>query len=613
MGQFGRLTQFSRQFLIDRRYRNHVMDVINRHVQAEAGVETRQPETESASEWLRGKRMFLVGGCELTYIKHVFDNLGVETHHTFDHGASSEPLAEASNSGSALWTFEADYVVLSQVQVFRGIVAKVQTQGLMSSRAEVEDDLAAVIDSARVALRLIRARSNKPVFLMTYPLVLRPAHGVHDYRSIKDGYGLVEVVRAYELAVYGLAREFADVFVLDVNMAMERGGKEGSIQDFDADAVYEHFTRQGASQTATMLVRQLSAIEPAVARVKCVAIDLDGTLWTGVLREDGPTGVSVRQNYLVILEHLARRGLILAVCSKNDEVERTLLTELLGESLFKQFVAVKLNWRPKSENLKLLAMELNIGLDSIAYFDDNPAERAEIAANAPAVRVYSDTELLSALERPEFEPLGEITHEAATRTLKYIEQSQRELVSTSSASLEEFLRSSNLQLSIRRPAPTEVPRVSELLQRTNQLNATLRRTSLDEVQSFYAEPERYELLAAHLLDRFGDYGLIGLAFAERGPVEWRLLELAFSCRAMGKHVEHAVLLDLARRARANGSQRLVIDFLPTERNGQMLEILRELSFQEEPNAGEQTNCQQLHLVRHLVGQELPFPDWLNLA
>ncbi len=614
MGQLGRLARFSRQFLVDRRYRNHVLDVINRHVQAEAGKESRQPATESIDySWLSGRRMFLVGGCELTYLKDSFENLGVVTHHTFDHGGSPEPLAEASNPDSPLWTFSPDYVVLSQVQVFRGLVAKVQTEGLTSSRAELEDDLATFVDSVRVALRLIRERTSKPVFLMTYPLVLRPAHGIHDYRSMKEGFGLVELIRAYEQAIYRLAREFDEVFVLDVNLALERTGKEGSIETFDADGVYEHFTRQGASVVAGMLLRQLSAIEPSVARVKCVAVDLDGTLWTGVLREDGPEGISIRPNYLAILEHLARRGVILAVCSKNDEVERAVLPGLLGESLFNQIAAIKLNWRPKSENLKLLAMELNIGLDTIAIFDDNPAERAEIAANAPAVRVYSDVDLLSALDRPEFEPLGEITPEAATRALKYVEQSQRDVASTSAASLEEFLRSSQLQLAIRRPGDTEVSRVFELLQRTNQLNATLRRTSHDEVLSYYAEPARYEILSAHLRDRFGDYGLIGLVFAERGPEEWRVLELAFSCRAMGKHVEQAVLLELSRRARANGCKRLVVDFHQTDRNGQMLEILRDLSFHEDTVPAEAADCQQLHLVRELLDEEQPFPNWLKIA
>jgi FkbH-like protein len=620
MGQLGRLARFSRQFITNRRYRNHVLDVINRHIQAEASEETRNLDLDVTSyAWLKGRRAYLVGGCELTYLKDALNGLGVETHHTFDHGESPEPLAAVSSPDSSIWQFGPDFILLSQVQVFRGLVAKVQTQGLAATRAELDSDLASIVDTGRAALAHICARLNRPVFLMTYPLVYRPAYGINDYRSLKAGYGLAELMRAYEQSIYGLAREFPNAFVLDVNLALERTGKNGAIEEFDADGVYEHFTRPGAAVLATTLLRQLGAIEPSVPRVKCIALDLDGTLWTGVLREDGPSGVSVRPNYLAILGHLARRGLLLAVCSKNDDVERASLPDLLGGELFGQLVSIKLNWQPKSQNLRDLASELNIGLDSIAFFDDSPFERAEVTANAPEVRVYSDTDLLSALDRPEFEPMGEITQEAASRTQKYTDQSLREAAAASSTSIEDFLRSSRLELTIRRPVPAELSRVFELLQRTNQLNATVRRTSQHDITDLYAAPDRYEMRVALLRDRFGDYGIIGLVLAQRANADWSILEMAFSCRSMGKHVEHAVLQELSVLARNSGATSLEIDFHPTDRNSQMLAILRDLGFAPAPalvlaaGAPDQTDPQLIHLVRDLQAHEIPFPDWLKLA
>src|SRR5262249_11770137 len=156
-----------------------------------------------------------------------------------------------------------------------------------------------------------------------------------------------------------------------------------------------------------------------------VAVDLDGTMWSGVLREDGPAGVSPRLAYRRVLRHLAQRGILLAVCSKNDPVEEERLPDLLGKPLFEKIAVKKLGWGPKSASLPPIGKELNTGLDAIAFFDDSPSERAEVEANAPGVRVFQDVDLPSCLERPEFEPLGEITAEASMRAEMYAEQSER--------------------------------------------------------------------------------------------------------------------------------------------------------------------------------------------
>ena len=580
MGQLARAFRFSSKFLVNLKYRNHVLDVVGRHIRASEHDEAKLGTYATSDvSWLAGKKMFLIGGCELTALKDCFANAGVQTYHTFDHGGASEPLGELANPSSAIWECQPDYVVLSQVQLFRGLVQRAQSDGLSYRRDEQESDLADVIENAAEAIRLIRMRLECPIFLMTYPLVYRPAHGIHEYRSISKAYCLAELGHAYELRVYQLVRQFPDVYVLDLNLAFERDGKNGRFDDSRADGVYEHFTREGGGQVAARLLHQLDALEATRRRIKCVAVDLDGTLWSGVLREDGPGGLAVRPNYLTILGHLTRRGILLAICSKNDEVEIEHLPGLIGDALWKKFVAWKLNWLPKSQNLRDLAAQLNIGLDSLAFFDDNEFEREEVRTNAPEVLVLKDTDILEVLRRPEFEPFGEITAEASSRTVMYMQQAKREAAAASSGSMEAFLRSCQLRLTLRRPTEGEMSRAHELLQRTNQLNATLRRSSLADLQEYFRRSSDFEVCVGLLEDKFGDYGLIGLGIAAKNGKEWSILELALSCRAMGKGVEEALIFELAEKAANAGAAGLALDFRATERNQLLLSILQRLRFQ----------------------------------
>lgn len=614
MGQLKRILRFSTRALVDRKYRNHVLDVVGRHVAAGAeksGSARAGAPPALQAPWIAGRRMYLVGGCELTYVKDYFAALGVDAQHTFDHGGSPEPLGEVSNPASPLWGFAPDYVVFSQVQLFSGLVFKQQSDGLRYSREEQEEHLRELRDNLRLSIRKVREKYAAPIFLMSYLLEYRPAFGIHEYRSLKSGYSLIELVRRYELMLYETAREEAGVYVLDVNVAVEEDGKRDAIDRLTSDGVYDHFSRDGGTRVAARLLYQCAALEPSVSRVKCAVLDLDGTLWSGVLREDGPGGVAIRRSYRRILTHLARRGILLAICSKNDPAEEKHLPDLLGKGLFGSVVAKRINWSPKSANIREIAHELNIGLDSIAFFDDNPFERAEVEANAPGVRVFTDEDIPSCLERPEFEPLGEITAEGASRTEKYAEQAERETAAASAESIEAFLMSCRLELTLRRPSEVEIPRMHELLQRTNQLNATLRRTSLADLRRYYGEPDRFDVCAALLADKFGDYGLIGLGIAERGASTWSLLELAFSCRAMGKHVEHALLLELSRRAGENAAAALAIDFQATDRNGQLRGILDGLGFEPADGNGS-GGTGVVRLVRDLRGGDTTPPPWLKI-
>lgn len=588
------------------------MGILQRQIEGERQVEATISDAEEKYDWLSKKRMYLVGGCELTYFKDVLNNQGVECYHTFDHGRVSDPLADVQDADGPLWSFSPDYLLLSQVQLFRRLVGRLQRDGWGYERAEQESDLEEMINNYGLAIQRIRKEIENPIFIYTYPLEYKPAFGVHEYRSLVKNLSLIELIRAYELRLYQLAKEHNQVFVLDNNLALEQSGKVGCIQQENADGVYEHLTRKGSRIVAKNLLYQLSALEHSIRRVKCAVFDLDGTLWSGVLREDGPQGVLVRHQVLTIMRHLVARGIILAICSKNDEVELEHLPGLLGQTLLDKVVVKKLNWKPKSLNLREIASELNIGLDTLAIFDDNPVERAEVEANAAEVLVLSETDIVSSLKHPAFEPLGQVTTEAFSRVQKYQQQAERQALEKEykDGAYEDFLHKCKLDLMIRFPLAGEISRVHELIQRTNQLNATMKRTTLADLQECFSDPDRYAFLVAQLSDRFGDYGLIGAVIAEKKKSYWDIFELAFSCRAMGKQVENACLNHLAHIASKAQAEKLQVHFTKTARNAQMYRILTEVGFSP---ADEKAVSEEVDLTRSLLLEEITYPAWFKIS
>ncbi len=611
MGQFYRLATYAKKFLLNRQYRNKVIGIIQRQVEGERHVEATT-DTEKY-DWLSKKRMYLVGGCELTFFKDILNAQGVQCYHTFDHGRVSDPLADVQDSHGPLWSFSPDYLLLSQVQLFRRLVGRVQREGWSYERVEQEGDLEEMIRNYDLAIQRIRKEIESPIFIYTYPLEYKPAFGMHEYRSLPKSLSLIELIRAYELRLYQLAKEHSQVFILDNNLALEHSGKTGCIDPENADGVYEHLTRKGARVVGDNLLCQLNAIEPSVRRVKCAVFDLDGTLWSGVLREDGPQGLIVRNQVLTIMHHLATRGIILAICSKNDEVELEHLPGLIGQALLDKIVVKKLNWQPKSFNLREIAGELNIGLDTLAIFDDNPVERAEIQTNAAEVLVLSETDIGTSLKHPAFEPFGQVTPEAFSRVQKYQQQAERQALEKEykEGVYEDFLLKCQLELTIRPPLAGEISRVHELIQRTNQLNATMRRTTMADLQEYFGKPDQYAFRIALLKDRFGDYGLIGAVIAEKKTTYWEIIELAFSCRAMGKQVEQACLNHLAYTAAEAQAPTLQVHFMKTARNAQMYRILEEVGFS--PHDGK-TDSEEITLYRSLSLETMAaYPAWFKIS
>jgi FkbH-like protein len=320
--------------------------------------------------------------------------------------------------------------------------------------------------------------------------------------------------------------------------------------------------------------------QPAAARVKVAAWDLDGTLWDGILLEDGPENVKLRAEVAEVIRSLDRRGIVSTAVSKNEPEDA--LAQLARFGLADYFVFPQIGWRPKSEALAAVARDFGVGLDALAFVDDSPFEREQVRSALPSVRVYAAEEAASLPERPEFD--APITEEASRRRDFYRgQQARSQAMQGFSGEYLEFLRSCEIRLTVYTQPQGRIDRLHELVQRTNQLNFSGNRYTRDALEALLRDPA-YEAYAMACEDRFGAYGIIGFALVERQTP--RLVDLALSCRVQAKRVEHAFLSFLLARQRERGAEALEALYRRTERNRAAGAVFEDLGFQELERSGE---------------------------
>lgn len=314
--------------------------------------------------------------------------------------------------------------------------------------------------------------------------------------------------------------------------------------------------------------------------VKCVVWDLDNTVWDGVLLEDGE--VLPRPGVREAIEELDRRGILNSVASRNDhDHAMRRLTEL---GLAEYFLHPQINWNAKSASIRAVVDALNIGLDTIAFIDDEPYERAEVAFSLPQVRCLDAAETATMLDRPEFTPRFVTADSARRREMYRADEVRNRVEQEFSGPREDFLAGLDMRFRIAPAGETDLARAAELTVRTNQLNTTGRTYSYEELAAFRTSADHL-LLTARLDDRFGPYGNIGLALVEKAAEHWTIKLLLMSCRVMSRGVGTIMVNHVKRMARDAGV-RLRAEFVPTDRNRMMLVSLKFNQFTERERVGD---------------------------
>ncbi|HEX5323316.1 MAG TPA: HAD-IIIC family phosphatase [Capsulimonadaceae bacterium] len=479
---------------------------------------------------------------------------------------------EILNPASSLYQFNPQIVVLA-----------VQTRDLMPATWERFADLSsaevlALVDEAEQSLRglvgAFRSRSKAHLILHNFEEPAVSATGIFDAQS---ACGQREAIVRLNASLRRIAADHTGVYILDYDALVARHGRERWYDErkwltarmpISADCLI-HLGRE-----------YLRFLLPLTGRVcKALVVDLDNTLWGGVVGEEGVEGIKIGPEYpgasFVALQRaildLYRRGVILAIASKNNSDDAMEALTNHPEMLLRpeHFAALRINWNDKAQSLREIAKELNIGLDAVAFLDDNPVERQRIQIDLPEVTVLDlprdPAGYAAALrESPVFERLA-LSEEDRERGRLYAEQRQRVELEESASSLEDFYRSLQMAVEIGPVTAQNLARVAQLTQKTNQFNTTTRRYSEQEIEELASDPKS-QVYTARVRDRFGDNGLVGVAIVRAGGESHEIDTFLLSCRVIGRTIETAILAYLARDARERGASYLTGWFLPTKKN-----------------------------------------------
>ncbi|MFC9431936.1 HAD-IIIC family phosphatase [Streptomyces sp. NPDC056987] len=421
--------------------------------------------------------------------------------------------------------------------------------------------------------------------LNTLPLLSQHTQQLVDHRSRTE---LSIIWREFNVGLLRLAAAHPRLHVVDLEPLIAEGGpvRDPRLAAYAKVHLGEEVLARYARQ-AGHLLRTLRG-----GAKKVLVLDLDHTLWDGILGDDGPDGIAAATTYRGeafgrfqrVAKQIGGQGVLLAVCSKNDrepvlDVLRDHPDMILREA---DFVRISANWEPKDGNIRDIADRLNLGTDSFVFADDSPFERGLVAASLPGVAVIGlDEEPALHIDRllaDGWFDVRELTTEDRARAVQYRQEAERQDLRGSTGSMEEYLRALDVSVEITPVRDHEVARVAQITLRTNQFNLTTRRLQVPDVRERLDSPDHL-VLAVRSRDRFGDNGVVGALFAHREDEALRIDNMLLSCRVFARGIEQATIAALLEHAVESGAAEVRASYRPTAKNHKMRGFYPSLGFE----------------------------------
>lgn len=520
---------------------------------------------------------------------------------------------EILDSGSALYSFAPDSVVLA-VQT-RDIAPELWQGYADLTAASVRESIKRVTTSFHSWIAAFRRNSMANIVLHTLEVPPIPSLGVFDAQTSD---GQANAIRQINDGLRSICQERPGVYLLDYGALIARHGFE---RWHDETKWLTARMPISAGNLIFLAEEWLRFLIPLCGRtVKALAVDLDNTLWGGVIGEDGMHGIRLGPEYPGAAYQALQRalldqhskGIVLAICSKNnleDAIEA--LTHHPGMLLKPEhFAVMRINWNDKAQNLHEIAAELNIGIDALGFLDDNAVERAQIRLALPEVKVIElpkdPSHFADAIRLSPFLERVALSEEDRQRTAYYAAQSERFCAEQSFTSKEDFYRSLQQEAEIAPVGPGTLARTAQLTQKTNQFNLTTRRYSEQQISEMTARPG-WQVVSLRVRDRYGDLGLVGVAITRDEGNSCEIDTFLLSCRVIGRTIETALLSHLAEIARAKGLKFLRGSFLPTRKNAPAKEFYSQHGFRLESESGE-----GFVWVFDLQTSSIDCPEWIKV-
>jgi len=405
-----------------------------------------------------------------------------------------------------------------------------------------------------------------------------------------DSFSLKEAFSHFNDRIIDMSRQYSNIKVIDIDNFFN------GFADKDwVDWKFYFISQMGVNPKLTLLFKKWFAKkidEIELQRKKCIVLDLDNTLWGGVLGEDGENGIKIGGDYpgnaflyfQEALIELSKQGIILTICSKNNEEDVIEVWKKNPFIVLKQeyISAYRINWNNKADNIKELAQELNIGLDSFVFVDDNPTERELIKQMLPMVEVPEFPQ--QPYELPCFFKMlvdkyfciYSITEEDKQKTKQYKENAQRVQEQNKFSDMEDYLKSLDIHITIQKANEFNISRIAQMTQKTNQFNLTTKRYTDADINNFISQG--CDIYCISVADKFGDNGITGEIIINTEGHTANIDTLLLSCRILGKGIENAFLYKVLSILQNNGIDKVRAQYVPTLKNGQVKDFYDKIGF-----------------------------------
>jgi len=462
----------------------------------------------------------------------------------------------------------------------------------LDNPAPVEDLLRELKELAGAVGRL-RKSFNGTLIVSTPPYPLLPGFELLDIRQALEGMAVFSaVLQFWTQEIARLER----VRILDLHGLMLSLGTKHAHDSRKWLLYRQPYTETFWQEIGRLLGRILAAEK--ISPKKCIALDLDNTLWGGIIGEDGLQGIQLGddfpgkayRDFQQTLVCLKKKGVLLAVASKNNPEDVYEVFDKHDAMILsrKDFAALEIHWDSKVESIRRVAKKLNIGLDSIIFVDDSAKEIGEISERLPDVTCVVVPEELAELSdlfaETDFFDFAEITDEDRRRTEMMAADSAR-LEIQEAMSEEEFRKSLNLKIEVFAAQKHHLARVTQLINKTNQFNLTTVRRTQDEVEELVGSKDAL-VLGMDIKDKYGDYGLVGVTILKKKAKSCVIDTLLMSCRVLGRGAEETLIAKLAEAAKSLGCDEIRGRYIATSKNAMVKDFYRHFNFQHEPQTDE---------------------------
>lgn len=475
---------------------------------------------------------------------------------------------------SGLLHFQADFIYLDLSIPY--LSPDIHYHFLTLSSQQKEQELERITNSIIQLATLAKQKTNATLLIANF---VQPSFSKASIADLQLGYGESEWYLRLNLKLIETFRTDNRIFLIDKNNVLSCIGKDASTNRKMYYIAKMELNETALTALSQEIVRYLIASKGLTK--KCLVLDLDNTLWGGIVGEDGIDGLKIGKGYpegeifydlQTYYRSLKQRGVILALASKNnpEDVEAAFQQKPDMPLKLEDFAIRKISWEPKVQSINEIAKTLNIGKDSIVFIDDNPVERKLVQGALPEVEVpelpNDALDYLETIKQKKYFDKLFFTEEDANKLEQYKQNAQREELKSDVGDINAYLSNLGTELTIETANIKQLPRIHQLFTKTNQFNVTTQRYDTAKVEEFINE-KKWDILLISVKDNFGDMGAIGLVLIEKHSDSIHLDSFILSCRAMGRGIETAIMNTIKQRYIEHLDKlRITAKYLKTQKN-----------------------------------------------